>query len=89
MKLLGNRVNSTVHVYLEQRQGKQTVFPSVKTQSTSHSCGEGFSTNSTHFMMHNDLLPNFPLTSWLSYLTSFFASDSSSVNWRLIDYAVS
>lgn len=81
MKLLGNKVNSTAHDYLEQRQGEKTVCPSVK--SALHSNGEGFSRNCTHFVLHNELLPSLPLTSWLSYLTSllaWFTNDPSSVN---------
>ena len=82
MKLLGNKVNSTAHDYLEQRQDKQTrVFPSVlKPQSTEapHSCGEGFSRNYT--VLRNNRLPSLPLNSWLNYLISLFSSDLSSVN---------
>lgn len=46
MKLLGNKVNSAAHDYLEQRQReahKGTSFSDPRAQRAPHACAEGFS----------------------------------------------
>ena len=87
MKLLGNKVNSAAHDYLEQRQreahkGTSSVTPEHRGHPMPVLKVLAGNRKYTPIVSHKDPLPSLPLNSWLNYLFSlfFFFSNPLSVN---------